>query len=111
LEEGGIIQPATPGTTACFVGIREILFYGMADAYPDPATGLKKQPLRWKFKSSQTRWLFYLLILLGIAAWKYAPRPWHPSITLETAHHIIYSSASQQQTEDTAHAMNLLSEG
>jgi hypothetical protein len=80
----------------------------MEDALPDQTTALKKQPLRWKFKSGQTRWLIYLLVLLGVAAWKYVPRPWHPSITLETAHHIIYSSASRQQTEDTAHAMNLL---
>jgi len=80
----------------------------MADALRDQTTGLKKQPFRWNFKSGQTRWLFYSLVLLGIAAWKYFPRPWHPSITLETAHHIIYSSASRPQTDDTAHAVNLL---
>lgn len=52
--------------------------------------------------------LFYLLVLLAVAAWKFIPRPWHPSITLETAHHTIYSSATRQQTEDTAHAVTLL---
>ncbi len=52
--------------------------------------------------------LVYLFVLLGIAAWKYVPRPWHPSLTLETPHHIIYSTATRQQTEDTAHALGLL---
>jgi len=52
--------------------------------------------------------MLYLAVLLGIAAWKYVPRPWHPSIVLETAHHTIYSSASRQQTENTAHALTLL---
>ena len=63
-----------------------------------------------KLKPGQTRMLFYLLVLLGIAAWKFVPRPWRASITLETAHHIIYSSAPRQQTENTAHALNLLYE-
>jgi hypothetical protein len=50
----------------------------------------------------------YLLVLAAVAAWKYAPRPWHPAITLETTHHIIYSSATKVQTENTAHALDLL---
>ena len=45
--------------------------------------------------------LFYLLVLLAVAAWKFIPRPWHPSITLETAHHTIYSSATRQQNRKT----------
>ena len=52
--------------------------------------------------------LVYLLVVLGVAAWKFAPRPWHPSLTIETAHHAIYSSATRQQTEETAHALELL---
>jgi hypothetical protein len=54
--------------------------------------------------------LFYLLVLLAVAAWRFLPRPWHPSITLQTPHHIIYSTATRQQTEDTAHALALLYE-
>jgi len=52
--------------------------------------------------------LLYLLVLIVVAAWKYVPRPWHPLITLAASHHIIYSTASPQQTEDTAHALSLL---
>jgi len=52
--------------------------------------------------------LIYLLVLLGIAAWKFIPRPWHPAVVLELPHHVIYSTATRQQTEDTAHAMELL---
>jgi len=52
--------------------------------------------------------LFYLLLLLGVVAWKFVPRPWHPAFTLEAPHHLIYSSATHSQTEDTAHALDLL---
>jgi hypothetical protein len=52
--------------------------------------------------------LVYLLVLLGVAGWKFLPRPWHPSFTVETAHHIIASSATREQTAETAQAMELL---
>jgi hypothetical protein len=52
--------------------------------------------------------LFYLLVLLGVAAWRFVPRPWHPAFTLEAPHHLIYSSASRAQTADTAQALELL---
>jgi hypothetical protein len=65
-------------------------------------------PSRWKWKARETRFFLYFLVLLGVAVWKYVPRPWHPSITLETPHHTIYSTATRQQTEDTARAIGLL---
>jgi hypothetical protein len=52
--------------------------------------------------------LVYVLLLLGVLAWKYVPRPWHPASTLEAAHHLIHSSASRAQTTDTAQALELL---
>ncbi len=52
--------------------------------------------------------LVYLLIAGAVAGWKFIPRPWHPSITLEAAHHLIYSTATRQQTEETAHSLELL---
>jgi hypothetical protein len=61
-----------------------------------------------KLRPREMRMLIYVLVALVVAAWKYVPRPWHPSITLETPHHIIYSSATRQQTEDTAQALGLL---
>src|ERR1043165_1232080 len=61
----------------------------------------KRNPRQW-------RMLFYLMVLVGIAAWKFLPRPWHPSITLQSSHYIIYSTASRRQTDETAHAMELL---
>ena len=36
------------------------------------------------------------------------PRPWHPTLVVETPHHKIYSTATRQQTEDTAHTLELL---
>ncbi len=52
--------------------------------------------------------LIYLAILGAVAAWKFIPRPWHPSTTLETQHHLIYSTATRQQTDETAHTLELL---
>jgi hypothetical protein len=61
-----------------------------------------------RLKAKQIRFLFYFLLLAGIAAWRFIPRPWHPALTRETPRHIIYSTATRQQTEDTAHALELL---
>jgi hypothetical protein len=69
---------------------------------------LETRRFRWRLKGRETRLLIYLLVLLGVVAWKFIPRPWHPSLTLEEPHHIIYSTATHQQTEETAQAMELL---
>ena len=63
---------------------------------------------RFRWKARETRMLVYLAILGVVAAWKFIPRPWHPSITLKSGHHLIYSTASRQQTDDTAHTLELL---
>ncbi len=65
------------------------------------------QPRR-KVIARRIRVLLYLLILAGVAAWRFMPRPWHPAITLEMSHHIIFSSATRSETEDTAHVLELL---
>jgi hypothetical protein len=75
---------------------------------PDQAMPLMPQPSRWKWQARETRLVFYLLVVLAVAAWKYLPRPWHPALTLETSHHTIYSTATRQEAEDTAHALALL---
>lgn len=63
---------------------------------------------RFRLKARETRLLIYLLILGAVAGWKFMPRPWHPSITLETGHHVVYSTATSQQTEETARTLELL---
>src|SRR5678809_996240 len=63
---------------------------------------------RFKWTPRETRMLVYLAILGAVAVWKFVPRPWHPSITLETQHHLIYSTAPRQQTDVTAHTLELL---
>ena len=68
----------------------------------------EKRTFGWKLTPREMRMLLYLLVLLGFAAWKFVPRPWHPSLTLETPCHIIYSTATREQTEATAHALELL---
>lgn len=63
---------------------------------------------RFRWKARETRMLVYLLILGAVAAWRFVPRPWHPSMTFENPHHLIYSTATREQTDNTAHAMGLL---
>ena len=64
-----------------------------------------------RLKPREVRLLIYLAVVLGVAGWKFIPRPWKPSVTLEGSHYTIYSTATQQQTQDTARTMELLYEG
>ncbi|HEU5125709.1 MAG TPA: hypothetical protein VFW05_16780 [Verrucomicrobiae bacterium] len=65
------------------------------------------KPSRW-LQPSKVRWLIYLLILLGIAGWKFLPRPWHPTVVLETAHYHIASTATREQVEEFGNAVEIL---
>jgi hypothetical protein len=67
-----------------------------------------REKRRWKIKAREGRFVFYFVVVVGIAAWRFIPRPWHPSLTFQTPHHTIYSTATKQQTEETAHALELL---
>lgn len=49
-----------------------------------------------------------LLVALGIAAWKWVPRPWHPTVTLQTAHYYIRSTATKEQTDEVSRHVELL---
>ena len=69
---------------------------------------LRVPKFRRRLKPREARLLIYLLVLLGVVAWKFMPRPWHPAITLGTAHHLILSSAARPHAEDTAKALELL---
>jgi hypothetical protein len=69
---------------------------------------LETRTSRWRLKPREIRLVIYLLVLVGVVAWKFVPRPWRPAITLETPHHLILSTATQAQTADTAHALELL---
>jgi hypothetical protein len=56
-----------------------------------------------KFRALQgreKRLIFYLLIVAAVAAWKFIPRPWNPSITTQTDHYTIFSTATKPQTDD-----------
>lgn len=75
---------------------------------PEASPAPEKRPSRWRPKGREIRMLAYLLVVAAVAAWKFVPRPWHPAIILDSPHHTIYSTASQQQTEETVHALELL---
>ena len=63
---------------------------------------------RWKLQPREIRWLIYLAVVLIVGVWRFMPRPWHPAQIVEKAHHKIFSTATQQQIDDTAHALELL---
>src|SRR6185369_11116769 len=63
---------------------------------------------RRRLAPRERRLLFLLFLLLAIAAWKFVPRPWHPATTLETQHYSVRSSASRQQTDETARVVEQL---
>ena len=50
------------------------------------------------FTSREKRLIVLLLVAVGLAAWKYVPRPWHPSAKVETARYVILSTAAPAQT-------------
>ena len=68
-----------------------------------------KKFFSWQLQRREIRSLIILAVFATVAlAWKFYPRPWHPTVTLETAHHKIYSTATPTQIEATAHALELL---
>lgn len=71
----------------------------MASRAPEPRPVARRR---------QTRLILYLVVLLGIAGWRFLPRPWHPTQTLETERHRILSTATKEETAEVAHALPLL---
>lgn len=68
-----------------------------------------EQPARSrKFRWSTARWVFYLLVVASVAAWRFVPRPWKPAHVLETQHYLISSTATQEQTEKMGNALEML---
>jgi len=61
-----------------------------------------------RITGSTARWLFYFIIVLGIAAWKFVPRPWKPARVVHTQHYIISSTATQEQTEQIGRVVEML---
>jgi hypothetical protein len=63
---------------------------------------------RFEPKPREQRLLVYLAVVLCFAAWKFLPRPWHPTTRLQTPHHAIESTATLPQTEETGRALTAL---
>ena len=61
-----------------------------------------------RFNWRRLRWVIYVLILLGVAIWRFAPRPWTPTLTVETPHYVIASTASRNQTEQVGRVVEML---
>lgn len=56
-------------------------------------------PIR-RLTAREKRLLLLLALGVGIAAWRWVPRPWHPVLCLDTPHYVILSSATRSQTEE-----------
>jgi hypothetical protein len=61
-----------------------------------------------QFKAREKRLLVYLAIVLAFAAWRFTPRRWKPARTTETVHYVIASTATAEQTEQMARAVEIL---
>jgi hypothetical protein len=64
--------------------------------------------IRLQNKPRERRLLFYLGLVLAIAAWKFVPRPWYPTVRLETAHYSLESTATPVQTEKVSRVLESL---
>ena len=56
----------------------------------------------------RVRWVIYFLIVLGVVVWRFAPRPWKPTLTIKTPHYLIASTASRDQTEQVGRVVEML---
>ena len=74
----------------------------------DQPVSSEKLLLRWRLKARETRMLAYLFVVLAVAGWKYIPRPWHPTLTMESLHYKVFSTAREEQTRKTADALESL---
>lgn len=63
---------------------------------------------RFKFRPRERRMLFYLVIVVTFAAWKFIPRPWHATIREDYRHHFIESTATRTQIEEIAGVLEIL---
>ena len=68
----------------------------------------ERRPAPWRLRSREIRILVYLLVLVAVGAWKFLPRPWHPTVTIESPHYHISSTATRAQTEDIARVLEIL---
>ena len=66
-----------------------------------------RSPTR-RLRPREKRLMVLLLIVAGIAAWKFVPRPWKPSVRLETPHYVILSSATRGQAEEIGRVVEQL---
>jgi hypothetical protein len=58
----------------------------------------------------EKRLLLCLGIVLMMAAWKFTPRSWLPARTIETAHYVIASTATAEQTAEVGRVVEVLYE-
>lgn len=73
---------------------------------PNSASSPRSRWLRWSPRT--IRYTLYFLIIAGIASWRFYPRKWTPSVVIETAHFVISSTASREDTEAMGSAAEAL---
>lgn len=62
--------------------------------------GIRPSWITRPLTAREKRLLFLLAVAVGVAAWRWVPRPWHPVLCLDTPHYVILSSATRAQTEE-----------
>lgn len=61
-----------------------------------------------KPSAREIRLLIYVLVLGGVVAWKVGRRWWIPDMNISTAHYVIQSTATPEETEKTGQALEFL---
>jgi hypothetical protein len=61
-----------------------------------------------KLTGRELRFLCMLVFVAAIAAWKFVPRPWHPTITISTKHYDIASTANSNAVAEIGKVMEVL---
>jgi hypothetical protein len=61
--------------------------------------------------SREKRLLILFGILVGVAVYAYIPRPWSPTIVIETKHYTIRSSATLEQTREIGRVAEVVHSG
>lgn len=56
----------------------------------------------------EVRFLCLLAIVAAVACWKFVPRRWNPTVTAETTHYVIASTATRDQAKQIGKTMELL---
>jgi hypothetical protein len=64
-----------------------------------------------RLNAREKRLLVLFAIFVALTGWAYLPRPWWPTVALETEHYAIRSSATEEQTREIGQVVEIVYSG